>query len=152
MRSGDARAEDADDLAAQFADDALLVQVAEVIDEDEAGGAGGPDLFRALSPEVDPDVLADAVATPLGAEGLERMALGAAAKGRGASGAGAAEARAGTACIGCATGCSGSARLTSASSSSMRWSLPRAMCSSALPSSRIARMGSRWPSAGPFCR
>lgn len=30
--------------------------------------------------------------------------------------------------------------------------MPRAMCSSALPSSRMARMGSRWPSAGPFCR
>ena len=74
----------------------------------------------------------------------------AAAKGRGASGC---AARAGAACTVTACICwGGSDRLNSASSSSMRWSLPRVMCSSAVPNVRMARMASRCPISGPFCR
>ena len=91
-------------------------------------------------------------AAAAGADCTGALAKGctAAAKGRGASGC---AARAGAACTVTVCICwGGSDRLNSASSSSMRWSLPRVMCSSAVPNVRMARMASRCPISGPFCR
>ena len=68
----------------------------------------------------------------------------------GASCAGTAGRAAGTACT--ATCWGGSERLNRASSSSIRWSLPRVMCSRALPRARMARIASRCPIRGPFSR
>ena len=74
----------------------------------------------------------------------------AAAKGRGVSCGAAGRGAASTAARCIIWG--GSDRLKRASSSSMRWSLPRVMCSRALPKVRMARMASFWPSCGPFSR
>ena len=71
--------------------------------------------------------------------------IGAATKGRTTGAAGVA-ACTGIAATGTAAACGGSERVKRASSSSMRWSLPRVICSRALPSVRMARMASRWPS------
>ena len=70
---------------------------------------------------------------------------GAATKGR-TTGAAGATVCTGIAATGTAAACGGSERVKRASSSSMRWSLPRVICSRALPSVRMARMASRWPS------
>ena len=84
---------------------------------------------------IGPEDIAQRVEYIAGQEGLELT-----------TGAAGAAAWAGVAATGTAAACGGSERVKRASSSSMRWSLPRVICSRALPSARMARMASRWPS------